>query len=117
MRLALRKQHGAVLLAMLLIVVLGASYFMVSRVDAMRIESKASERAYNAVVLNRAKQALVGYVADVRVRTGHHRWRDALGGVAVGWGVSKFFVTPLNATYIAPVIGPHFIGFRWERSF
>jgi membrane-associated phospholipid phosphatase len=61
--------------------------------------------------------ALVGYVADVRVRTGHHRWRDAVGGVAVGWGTSKFFVTPLNATHIAPVIGPHFIGFRWERSF
>ena len=61
--------------------------------------------------------ALVGYVADVRVRTGHHRWRDVVGGVAVGWGVSKFFVTPQNATYIAPVIGPRFIGFRWERSF
>src|SRR5258706_253207 len=36
--------------------------------------------------------ALAGYVADVRVRTGHHRWRDVVGGVAVGWGVSKFFV-------------------------
>jgi membrane-associated phospholipid phosphatase len=61
--------------------------------------------------------ALVGYVSDVRVRTGHHRWRDVVGGVAVGWGASKFFVTPQNASYIAPVIGPRFIGFRWERSF
>jgi len=61
--------------------------------------------------------ALAGYVADVRVRTGHHRWRDAVGGLVVGWGTSKFFVTPLNATHIAPVIGPQFIGFRWERSF
>jgi len=57
------------------------------------------------------------YVANVRVQTGHHRWRDAVGGVALGWGVSKFFVTPQNATHIAPVIGPRFIGFRWERSF
>jgi membrane-associated phospholipid phosphatase len=61
--------------------------------------------------------AAVLYVADVRVETGHHRWRDVIGGVALGWGVSKFFVTPQNATYIAPVIGPRFIGFRWERSF
>jgi membrane-associated phospholipid phosphatase len=61
--------------------------------------------------------AAVLYVADVRVETGHHRWRDVIGGVALGWGVSKFFVTPQNATYIAPVIGPHFIGFRWARSF
>jgi membrane-associated phospholipid phosphatase len=61
--------------------------------------------------------ALVGYVAEVRVHTGHHRWRDAAGGVVVGWGTSKFFVTPQNASYIAPVIGPRFIGFRWGRSF
>jgi membrane-associated phospholipid phosphatase len=61
--------------------------------------------------------ALVGYVADVRVRTGHHRWRDAVGGVVLGWGTSKFFVTPQNASYLAPVIGPQFIGFRWGRSF
>jgi membrane-associated phospholipid phosphatase len=61
--------------------------------------------------------AAVLYVADVRVQTEHHRWRDVIGGIALGWGVSKFFVTPQNATYIAPVIGPHFIGFRWERSF
>ena len=61
--------------------------------------------------------AAVLYVADVRVETGHHSWRDVIGAVALGWGVSKFFVTPQNATHIAPVIGPHFLGFRWERSF
>lgn len=60
---------------------------------------------------------LVGYVADVRVRTGHHRWRDVIGGAVLGTVVSKFFVTPQEATHIAPVIGPDFIGFRWERSF
>jgi hypothetical protein len=67
-----RNQHGAVLLAMLLIVVLGASYFMVSRLEAMSIEAKAAERGYNAVVLNRAKQALIGYVAAQAVKAGEN---------------------------------------------
>src|SRR5437899_11609690 len=29
------------------------------------------------------------YVANVRVQTGHQRWRDDVGGVALGWGVVK----------------------------
>jgi membrane-associated phospholipid phosphatase len=60
---------------------------------------------------------LVGYVAYVRVHTEHHRWRDVIAGALLGTAVSKFFVTPFEATHIAPVIGPEFIGFRWERSF
>lgn len=60
---------------------------------------------------------LSGYVAWVRVDTGHHRWRDAIGGGALAFGASKLFVTPQHATHIAPVIGPDFIGLRWERSF
>ena len=70
--LATRKEHGAALLAMLLIVALGASYFMVSRMHAMSIEAKAAERAYNAAVLNRAKQALIGYVAAQAVKAGEN---------------------------------------------
>ena len=70
--LAMRKEHGAALLAMLLIVALGASYFMVSRMQAMSIEAKAAERAYNAAVLNRAKQALIGYVAAQAVKAGEN---------------------------------------------
>jgi membrane-associated phospholipid phosphatase len=61
--------------------------------------------------------ALSGYVAWLRVDTGHHRWRDVIGGAALGYGVSKLFVTPQNATHIAPVIGPEFIGLRWGRSY
>ena len=61
--------------------------------------------------------ALSAYVAWLRVDTGHHYWRDAVGGAALGYGVSKLFVTPQNATHIAPIIGPEFIGMRWQRSY
>ncbi|TJY61020.1 phosphatase PAP2 family protein [Sinimarinibacterium sp. CAU 1509] len=61
--------------------------------------------------------AAVGYIAYVRVDTDHHRWRDVIAGAAVSYGVSKLFVTPEHASHLAPVIGPDFLGMRWERSF
>lgn len=57
------------------------------------------------------------YVGYVRVDTTHHRWRDIIGGAVLAIGVSKLFVTPQGATHIAPVIGPDWLGLRWERSF
>ena len=60
---------------------------------------------------------LTSYVAWVRVDTDHHRWRDVIAGAALSFGVSKLFVTPDQATTIAPVIGPDWLGLRWERSF
>ena len=61
--------------------------------------------------------AVVGYIASVRVDTDHHRWRDVWAGALVSFGISKLFVTPEHATQIAPVIGPDFLGLRWQRSF
>ncbi len=60
--------------------------------------------------------ALTGFVAYTRVDEREHRWRDVAAGAALSYGISKLFVTPENATHIAPVIGPGFIGLRWERS-
>jgi hypothetical protein len=60
---------------------------------------------------------LAGYVAYVRVNTGFHRWRDVAASGALSYGISKLFVTPLHATYLAPMVGPRFFGLRWERSF
>lgn len=61
---ARRRQHGAVAVVILLsILAIGASYYMVSRLDTMRMQAKSAEREHNARVLTRAKQALVGYVA------------------------------------------------------
>lgn len=61
--------------------------------------------------------AVVAYVAWVRVDTDHHRWRDVIAGAGISYGISKLFVTPESATHLAPVIGPDFLGMRWERSF
>lgn len=61
--------------------------------------------------------AVVGYVSWVRVDTDHHKWRDVIAGAAVSYGISKLFVTPYKAGYLAPIIGPDFLGMRWERSF
>ncbi len=60
---AARRQRGQALLVMLLILALGASWFLVRRLDAVAGSFTATDRAHNAEVLNRAKQALIGYVA------------------------------------------------------
>lgn len=60
---------------------------------------------------------LVGYVSWVRVDTDHHHWRDVVAGVALSTAVSSLFVTPHDATHIAPIIGPDWLGLRIERSF
>lgn len=60
---------------------------------------------------------LAGYVAFERVKDDKHHWRDVIAAGALSYGVSKLFVTPENATHLAPIIGPDFIGLRWERSF
>jgi len=59
---------------------------------------------------------LTGYVAWVRVDNNDHRWRDVVAASALAFGVGKLFVTPENATHLAPVIGPDYLGLRWERS-
>jgi membrane-associated phospholipid phosphatase len=53
----------------------------------------------------------------VRVDTDHHRWRDVIAGTLVAVGVSRFFVTPIGAVHVAPVVGPEWLGMRFERSF
>ena len=57
-----------------------------------------------------------GYVAWVRVDNNDHHWRDVVAASVLAYGIGKLFVTPENATHIAPVIGPEWIGLRWERS-
>lgn len=57
------------------------------------------------------------YVANNRVQNHDHHWRDVIASMALSYGVGKLFVTPENASYVAPVIGPDWLGLRWERSF
>ena len=58
-----RAQRGAALLAMVAIVVMGVSYTLVSRLNAAS-RFIAVDREYNGKVLNQAKQALIGFVAQ-----------------------------------------------------
>lgn len=57
------------------------------------------------------------YVAYVRVDEDKHHWRDVLASGALAYGVAMLTVTPENAESLAPVIGPDFLGLRWQRSF
>jgi membrane-associated phospholipid phosphatase len=56
-------------------------------------------------------------VAYVRVAEDKHHWRDVIAASTLAYGVALVTVTPENATYLAPVIGPDFLGLRWQRSF
>ena len=57
-----RYQRGVALLALLLVLVLGGTWFLVARMQELSANRTAADRARNAAVLNRAKQALIGYV-------------------------------------------------------
>jgi membrane-associated phospholipid phosphatase len=56
----------------------------------------------------------VGYI---RVDIRKHHWRDVIAGGALGYGCAWLTVTPLNALHLAPIIGPDWMGIRYERSF
>jgi hypothetical protein len=58
-----RRQHGAALLAMLLILTLGGLWYLTSRLNAATANRTAETRNQNAAVLAQAKQVLMGYVA------------------------------------------------------
>lgn len=61
--------------------------------------------------------AASAYVMYVRVDTDHHRWRDVIAGGLLAYGLSHLFVTPVDATHIAPVVGPDYLGIRLGKSF
>jgi membrane-associated phospholipid phosphatase len=61
--------------------------------------------------------ALATAVSYIRVREDKHHWRDVIAGGAISYGISMLTVTPVHATYIAPIVGPDWLGIRFERSF
>jgi hypothetical protein len=58
-----RRERGAALLALLAVIMLGASWFLVSQLNAESGMADAVRKTRNAEVLQRAKQALIGYIA------------------------------------------------------
>jgi hypothetical protein len=57
------RQHGAALLLLLAVIVLGSSWYLVSRLNVESGMANAAAKTRNTQVLNRAKQALIGYIA------------------------------------------------------
>ncbi|HEV8094330.1 MAG TPA: hypothetical protein VGP71_01305 [Burkholderiales bacterium] len=70
-RHARRAQLGAALLIMLAVLVLGVSWFTVSRLAAVA-NFTAAARGRNAETLGQAKAALIGYVAQRAARSGEN---------------------------------------------
>lgn len=64
------RARGAALLAMVAIIALGGSWFLVRELNAASAGAAALRNARNAEVLNRAKQALIGYVAAQAANSG-----------------------------------------------
>lgn len=65
-----QAQRGAVLLIMLAIVGLGSAWFLVSALNAETGGIEAQRKKHNAEVLQRAKVALIGYVAAQAIKAG-----------------------------------------------
>lgn len=67
------RQRGVALLALLAVIMLGASWFLVRQLNAESGGIAAARKNRNAEVLNRAKQVLIGYVAAQAAKTGEDR--------------------------------------------
>jgi hypothetical protein len=67
-----RRQQGAALLLLLAVLTLGGMWYLVSGLHARSGDFTAANRAYNARVLNQAKQALLGYVAHQAAVSGEN---------------------------------------------
>jgi hypothetical protein len=107
---ARRLQRGAALLLLLAVLVLGASWFLVSRVNALNTGIfTASNRNHNALVLSQAKQALIGYVAMNAAQSAENnpgRFPCPEGAALVGTsadGIAAPYVGPPNAPTCATV--------------
>lgn len=66
------RQRGVALLALLAAFALGATWFLVSQLNAETATLDAARKQRNAEVLNRAKQALIGYIAAQAAKTGEN---------------------------------------------
>ncbi len=100
-----RLQRGAALLLLLAVLVLGASWFMVSRTSALSAGIfTASKRNHNALVLSQAKQALIGYVAMTAAQSGEinpGRFPCPEGAALAGTGAEG-----ISAPYVGPPSAP-----------
>lgn len=67
------RARGAALLIMVMIVGLGATWYLVSRLNTESGLAGAAVKARNQQILNTAKAALIGYVAAQAIKAGENR--------------------------------------------
>lgn len=67
------RQRGAALLVMVMILGLGATWYLVSRLNDNSAALAAARKARNAEILDRAKQTLIGYIAAQASFAGENR--------------------------------------------
>lgn len=72
MRPAASRQRGVALLALLAVVALGASWFVVKQLNIESGAIAAARKNRNAEVLHKAKLALIGYVASQAAKDGEN---------------------------------------------
>jgi len=105
-----KREHGAALLALLAVIMLGASWLLVSKLNAETGGAAATRKARNAEVLNRAKQALIGYVAAQAAKEGENR----PGALPCPEAAASFF-DPLNEGEVSyPCTLPKVGRFPWK---
>ena len=67
-----RRQRGVVLLAMLAVIMLAATWMLINQLNSGSAGIDAARKTQNAAVLQRAKLALIGYVAAQAVKAGEN---------------------------------------------
>jgi hypothetical protein len=66
------KQRGIAMLVLLVIIAMGTSWMVLTRLNAASAEFAIAKRDHNAKVLNRAKLALIGYVTAQANKAGEN---------------------------------------------
>lgn len=65
-----RYERGQTLLLMLMVLAMGSTWYLVSRLNNETVTAAALRKERDAQVLNRAKQALIGYIAAQALNSG-----------------------------------------------
>ena len=94
------RQRGAALIALLAIVAMGSAWYLVSRLNTESGMAGAVYKTRNAQVLERAKLALIGYVAAQAVKAGE----DNPGALPCPEGVN-FIADTIKDGTAAPTVG------------
>jgi hypothetical protein len=107
-RVARRHQRGAALIALLAVIMMGSLWMLSSRLNEGSGNFTAQTRTGNAAVLNRAKVALIGYVAQ-RAVTDSNPGRLPCPEDAGLIGAALEGSVPVNSEVDTPAANPAFV--------